>query len=82
MRIGSFISDGEDSSDTQTETETETKGKRSKHRKVGDPKGVEAPYIEQYYVKKDIEGELDAIDYWHLNPHSSPDFADDELVCS
>ena len=43
---------------------------------------MEAPYIEQYYVKKDIEGELDAIDYWHLNPHSSPDFADDELVCS
>ena len=41
---------------------------------------MEAPYTEQYHVKKHIEGELDAVDYWHLNPHSSPDFADDELV--
>ena len=58
----------------------EAAGKRNKYRKVGDPKALEAPYIEQYCVKKHIEGELDAIDYWQQNPHSSPDFADDELV--
>ena len=88
-----IIVDGEESSDTEAEpkgkkskyksdTETGAKAKRSKRRKGGDQNFLEAPYTEQYHVKKHIEGELDAIDYWNLNPHSSPDFADDELVGS
>ena len=91
MRAFFTILDGEESSGTETgpkgkkskyksDTETDGKAKRSKRRKGGDPHVLEAPYTEQYHVKKHIEGELDAIDYWQLNPHSSPDFADDELV--
>lgn len=49
---------------SDSETDIDSTMLRHKRRKAGDKSGISAPYIEQYHVKKDIEKELDDMDYW------------------
>ncbi|XP_052280732.1 uncharacterized protein LOC127878252 [Dreissena polymorpha] len=48
-----------------SESETDTGSRRHKRRKKGEPRARGAPHMEKYIFKKDIEAELDDMDYWH-----------------
>ncbi|XP_053399390.1 uncharacterized protein LOC123557157 [Mercenaria mercenaria] len=53
--------------------------RRFQRRKKGDPRGVEAPYTEQYHTKKGIEKELDDIDFWQEKVQPTVISDDEEL---
>ena len=65
-----------------SDSESDTKGR--KRRRAGDPKGIEAPHIEKYYHKKDIEEELDKIHYFDEpeEPQHVEEDAVSDLDCS
>lgn len=46
-------------------SDTDGNARRRRHKRRNQSEGRDAPYMEQYRVKKGIEKELDDIDYWN-----------------